>query len=146
MFLMFLLLNTKEVLAHGVNYQVREEKAVCISFYFTPKEPMSFADIEVFSPRGNATFQKGKSDKNGLFCFLPDEAGSWKIIAKGMAEHGPHGAKVDIKVNEARSLEDFTKPLIAEYIYIFIIIGFAGWIVGFAGLYLYLRTKKYTPK
>ncbi|MEN3039795.1 MAG: hypothetical protein ABDI07_11740, partial [Candidatus Kryptonium sp.] len=102
---LLIFLTKEEVMAHRIDYQVKEERAICVSFYYKSNDPMSFADVEIFSPRGNGSFQRGKSDRNGLFCFIPDEPGIWRITAKGMAEHGPHGAKVDIKVNEARSLE-----------------------------------------
>ena len=144
LFLLFLigLCFSKTLFAHEVNYQVKGAQGVCVSFFFAGGEPMDYAEIEVYAPEEKIPFQKARTDRNGIFCFMPDKKGVWKVIAKGTTEHGLHGAFVEIKIKEDLSIEEFKKPLIASYTKFFIVIGIAGWLIGFAGIYLFLKENK----
>lgn len=144
LFLLFLigLCFSKTLFAHEVNYQVKGAQGVCVSFFFAGGEPMDYAEIEVYAPGEKIPFQKARTDRNGIFCFMPDKKGVWKVIAKGTTEHGLHGAFVEIKIKEDLSIEEFKKPLIASYTKFFIVIGIAGWLIGFAGIYLFLKENK----
>lgn len=137
-----LALSFSRVLAHETNYQVKEAQTICTSFFFSDKNPMSYAEVEVYEPNGKIPFQKARTDKNGVFCFLPDKEGTWKILAKGETEHGFHGAEVEIKVNKTMNLEEFKKPLVARYTKIFIALGIVGWMLGLLGIFLYLKSSK----
>jgi len=132
----------QNVFAHEVNYQVKEEQGVCVSFFFAGGEPMNYAEIEVYAPEERIPFQKARTDKNGIFCFMPDKKGVWKVIAKGETEHGLHGAEVEVKVKEDLSIEGFKKPLVATYTKVFIALGVVGWLIGLASIYLFLKEKK----
>lgn len=144
LFLLFLigLCFSKTLFAHEVNYQVKGAQGVCVSFFFAGREPMDYAEIEVYAPEEKIPFQKARTDRNGIFCFMPDKKGVWKVIAKGTTEHGLHGAFVEIKIKEDLSIEEFKKPFIASYTKFFIVIGIAGWLIGFAGIYLFLKENK----
>jgi len=144
LFLLFLirLCFSKTLFAHEVNYQVKGAQGVCVSFFFAGGEPVDYAEIEVYAPGEKIPFQKARTDRNGIFCFMPDKKGVWKVIAKGTTEHGLHGAFVEIKIKEDLSIEEFKKPLIASYTKFFIVIGIAGWLIGFAGIYLFLKENK----
>lgn len=137
-----LVLGFSKVLAHETNYQVKEVQTICTSFFFSDKDPMSYAEVEVYAPNEKVVFQKARTDKNGIFCFLPDKEGTWKILAKGETEHGFHGTEVKIKVGKTMNLEEFKKPLIARYAKIFIALGIVGWMFGFLGIILYLKNMK----
>jgi len=139
---LFWILSFQNLFAHEVNYQVKEGKGVCVSFFFAGGEPMNYAEIEVYAPGEKIVFQKAMTDKNGIFCFMPDRDGIWQVLAKGETEHGLHGAKVEIKLNRNLSIEEFKKPLVARYTKIFIALGIAGWMVGIAGLYQMLKGFK----
>jgi len=112
LFLLFLigLCFSKTLFAHEVNYQVKGAQGVCVSFFFAGGEPMDYAEIEVYVPEEKIPFQKARTDRNGIFCFMPDKKGVWKVIAKGETEHGLHGAEVEVKVKEDLSIEGFKKP------------------------------------
>jgi nickel transport protein len=144
LFLLFLigLCFSKTLFAHEVNYQVKGAQGVCVSFFFTGGEPMDYAEIEVYAPEEKIPFQKARTDRNGIFCFMPDKKGVWKVIAKGETEHGLHGAEVEVKVKEDLSIEGFKKPLVATYTKVFIAFGIVGWLIGLAGIYLFLKEKK----
>ncbi len=132
----------QNVFAHEVNYQVKEAQGVCVSFFFAGGEPMNYAEIEVYAPEERIPFQKARTDKNGIFCFMPDKKGVWKVIAKGEIEHGLHGAEVEVKVKEDLSIEGFKKPLVATYTKFFIALGVVGWLIGLASIDLFLKEKK----
>jgi nickel transport protein len=144
LFLLFLigLCFSKTLFAHEVNYQVKGAQGVCVSFFFAGGEPMDYAEIEVYAPGEKIPFQKARTDRNGIFCFMPDKKGVWKVIAKGETEHGLHGAEVEVKVKEDLSIEGFKKPLVATYTKVFIAFGIVGWLIGLAGIYLFLKEKK----
>jgi len=144
LFLMFLLCLcfSEKLFAHEVNYQVKGAQGVCMSFFFAGGEPMDYAEIEVYAPDEKIPFQKARTDKNGIFCFMPDKNGIWKVIAKGETEHGPHGTEIEVAVKEDLSIEGFKKPLVATYTKFFIAFGIVGWLIGLIGLYLFLKEKK----
>lgn len=131
-------------LAHEVNYQVKEFQGVCVSFFFGNEEPMNYADVEVYSPTEKIVFQKGKTDKNGIFCFMPDKEGTWKLVARGETEHGFHGTEVEVKIGKEMGVEGFKKPLIARYTKFFVALGVVGWLLGLTGIFLYLKNLKKT--
>jgi hypothetical protein len=58
---------------------------------------MAFAEVKIYSPADKKTvFQEGFSDNNGVFIFIPDIDGQWRMeFNDGMG----HGAikKIDIK-------------------------------------------------
>lgn len=132
----------QNLFAHEVNYQVKEAQGVCVSFFFAGGESMSHAEVEVYAPNENIVFQKARADKNGIFCFMPDKAGIWKLISIGDSEHGMHGAQVEIKVKDDLSIESFKKPLVATYTKFFIALGVVGWLVGLVGIYMWFRNLK----
>lgn len=139
----FLFLIFKQgLLAHEVNYQVKEKEGICVSFFFTEGEPMNYAEVEVYSPDEKIVFQKARTDKNGIFCFRPDKAGIWRVVVKGETEHGMHGTKVEVKIGENLSLEGFKKPLVAMYTKFFIALGIIGWIIGLTGIFIYFKKVK----
>jgi nickel transport protein len=48
------------------------------------------------------TFQSGRTDRNGRFCFFPDAPGDWKVVVDD--EMG-HRLEVRVPVNEALVLQ-----------------------------------------
>lgn len=131
----------ESVFAHEVNYQVKEAQGVCVSFFFAGGEPMNYTEIEVYAPDEKILFQKARTDKNGIFCFMPDKKGIWKVIAREETDHGLHGAEVEVKIHEDLSIEGFKKPLVATYTKFFIAVGIVGWLIGLAGIYLFIKEK-----
>lgn len=89
--------------AHGVVYEVKEDKTIIIKVAYDDGEPMNYAEIKIFSPDNkNIEHQNGRTDKNGCFAFLPDEIGEWKVVVNdGMG----HGVVTEVKVEEAMKIE-----------------------------------------
>jgi len=103
---------------------------------------MNYAEVEVYALGEKIPFQKARTDKNGIFCFMPDKKGIWKVRVQGETEHGLHAAEVEVKVKEDLSIEGFKKPLVATYTKLFIALGIAGWFIGLSGIYLLWKQKQ----
>jgi nickel transport protein len=61
-----------------------------IRFGYTTGEAMSYARVFVYPPSSpTGEILQGTTDRNGVFCFLPDERGEWRLVAEdGMGHRG----------------------------------------------------------
>jgi nickel transport protein len=74
--------------AHGVFHQVIQKEAVMVTAEYDDGEPMSYAEVKIYSPSGGEiAHQTGRTDKNGCFAFVPDSQGEWKITLDGGMGH-----------------------------------------------------------
>jgi nickel transport protein len=48
---------------------------------------MSYAAVEIKAPNSKIVFQKGRTDRNGLFMFQPDTSGRWQAIVQDGMGH-----------------------------------------------------------
>ncbi|MGD9188973.1 MAG: hypothetical protein PVI89_12210, partial [Desulfobacteraceae bacterium] len=86
--------------AHGVSAIV-SRGGIVVSAAYDSGDPMSYAKVTISAPDGKLPFQSGRTDRNGRFCFFPDDSGVWKIlITDGMG----HGLTQQVAVDEAHSL------------------------------------------
>jgi len=93
--------------AHGVVYELKEGKTVIIKVNYDDGEPMSYAEVKIFSPDNkDIEHQNGRTDKNGCFAFLPDQIGKWKVIVN---EGTGHGVVKEVEIKEAIKIEATTK-------------------------------------
>jgi len=86
------------VQAHGTEYTAEAGKAIVIKSAYSGSEPFSFCEALVFAP-GNTknVFQKGRTDKNGFFAFVPDKPGDWTVkMNDGMG----HAINASVTVNK----------------------------------------------
>jgi hypothetical protein len=80
--------------AHGVEVTLLDGRgpfpAQVVSFSYSTGEVMSFAVIKVFAPSApRVETMQSITDRNGMFSFVPDEAGEWRITAEdGMGHKG----------------------------------------------------------
>jgi len=72
--------------AHGAKGTVRDGGITVRAVYDTG-EPMSYAKVKISAPQAELTFQSGRTDRNGRFCFFPDIAGEWKVIVDDEIGH-----------------------------------------------------------
>lgn len=108
--IIILLLISSEAEAHTVHYQV-ENKGISARIFYSPDDPVSYSQYEIFGPGDTIPYQKGRTDKNGIVSFLPDRQGKWVVNVYGESEHGMHRAQIDIDVNENLFMDSFKKPL-----------------------------------
>jgi nickel transport protein len=80
---------------HGVEvFDLSPESGpVCaVVFHYSTGEPISYASVKLYPPSGRV--QNGESlvsitDRNGVFSFVPDEAGEWRVdMEDGMGHKG----------------------------------------------------------
>lgn len=72
--------------AHGVEGKVREG-GITVTAVYDSGEPMSYARVKISAPQAELTFQSGRTDRNGRFCFFPDMEGEWEIVVDDEMGH-----------------------------------------------------------
>jgi nickel transport protein len=125
-------------MAHSVHYQV-ENKGISVRVFYAEDDPASYSSFEIFGPGDTIPHQKGRTDRNGFVSFLPDRQGEWVINVYGESEHGMHGARVVVSVNENLFMESFKKPLVAKYTKAFVGISF---LLMFFGAWALLKARR----
>ncbi len=75
------------VWGHGTEGITQVAKGILASAGYDDGEPMSYAAVEIIGPDSSTPFQKGRTDRNGMFMFLPDQSGNWKIVVKDQIGH-----------------------------------------------------------
>ena len=101
MFLGVVFLLPGVIYAHGVKGKVGSGGMVVTAQYDTG-EPMSYAKVNISAPGAKLTFQSGRTDRNGRFCFFPDGPGDWKVVVDD--EMG-HRLEVTVPVDETMALQ-----------------------------------------
>ncbi len=87
--------------AHGVRGKTGIG-GVVVSAEYDTGEPMSYAKVNISAPEAKLSFQSGRTDRNGRFCFFPDIQGDWKVVVDdGMG----HRLEVKVPVDETLTLQ-----------------------------------------
>lgn len=103
--------------AHGVSYEMVETSpAVTFKSTFSNGNPIAYGEVLIYAP-GNADveYQNGRTDQNGVFSFLPDRSGTWKVEVDGGLGHKLI-FNVDVAESDGNTLAGKTeeKPLQAS--------------------------------
>jgi len=62
--------------------------AVVLRCTYAGRDPVSFAAVQVYAPASSqAEFQTGRTDRHGVFSFVPDEPGSWRVVVDDEEGH-----------------------------------------------------------
>lgn len=74
---------------HGVTYGVSDNYSVAVRFGYAGGEPMSYAETKVYGPESSADveYQNGRTDAAGLFAFVPNVAGKWRVVTRDSQGH-----------------------------------------------------------
>jgi hypothetical protein len=94
LFIGAVLLVPMALFGHGVEASEKtggdRDSVRVIRFAYTTGEAMLYARVVVYPPSNPAReILLGTTDRNGIFCFLPDERGEWRIVAEdGMGHRG----------------------------------------------------------
>lgn len=94
---------------HGTDYSlVKDANLAAIEFHYSDGEPMSYAEVLVFSPQNRQVeHQNARTDKHGKFAFCPDIQGAWLITANdGMG----HLCEATVAIGPETSFEKAAKP------------------------------------
>ncbi len=135
-FYIIMLWGENSALAHGVEYEIRENKAAIIKISYDDGEPMSYAEVKIFSPyNAGIEYQNGRTDSNGCFAFIPDKPGEWKVVVNdGMG----HGISKKVTIMEGLNVDIVNKGF---YRWQKLITGISI-IFGLTGLIFYIRVRK----
>lgn len=84
-----LLVSYSSASGHGVTCRRVAEPALAVMFAYSDGEPMSYAETRVFGPQSSPDleFQNGRTDARGIFGFIPDRPGNWRIEASDGMGH-----------------------------------------------------------
>ena len=74
---------------HGVTHGFIHEGAVAVQFSYSGGEPFSYCQVKVFGPGDDPDleFQNGRTDARGVFAFVPDRTGTWRMVAWDESGH-----------------------------------------------------------
>jgi len=86
---------------HGAMGKV-DAGGIAVTAQYDTGEAMSYAKVNISAPGAELTFQSGRTDRNGRFCFFPDASGDWKVVVDD--EMG-HRLEVKVPVNETLTLQ-----------------------------------------
>ena len=104
-FLAMIFLLPPAVYAHAVRGKISAGGLVVTAEYDTG-EPMSHAKVKILAPGAKLTFQSGRTDRNGRFCFFPDTGGDWKVV---LDDEIGHRLEVMATVDEAMKLKTINR-------------------------------------
>ena len=80
---------------HGVAGSIDPEHGYQVTAMYDDGEPMSYAAVEIKAPDSKTAFQTGRTDRNGIMMFLPDQPGRWQaVVSDGMG----HRLEVETEV------------------------------------------------
>ncbi|MFQ3616317.1 MAG: carboxypeptidase-like regulatory domain-containing protein [Cyanobacteriota bacterium] len=103
--------------AHGVDITYQETRAIALEARYDGGQPMSGAQVAVFSPADPQTpWLRGTADESGRFIFSPDPAqpGNWEVQVR-QAGHGeilviPVGGEAAADTGDATSAAESSAP------------------------------------
>lgn len=128
--------------AHTVDYQVDHTQAVVVTVRLG-EEIASYSEYKIFPPdQTDPPFQLGRTDAQGRLAFLPDRLGTWTVLVEADSQHGLHGAKVEIQVDDKITASLATRPLVARHTRLVVGISL---LIGIFGLTALWRSRRPRP-
>ena len=116
------------LLAHGVGYAI-VGGAVAVKGEYLEGRPMAYAEAEVWEPDGTEAAQHGSADRHGIFAFVPDRDGVWRVtLDDGMG----HRVEAVVEIGAGAPASGMTKGstlaggLSAAVVGVSLIFGFFG--------------------
>ncbi len=75
--------------AHGLHLKAEEAGGgvIVVRAGYDPGGPVALADVTISPPGDGPPFQRGQTDVNGGFAFLPDAPGQWRITVNDGSGH-----------------------------------------------------------
>lgn len=117
-----ILLFSVAALAHGVSYQrLQADGAKAFQAVYSSGEPVAYGEVVIFGPEDDVVeFQNGRTDKHGVFAFIPDGSGIWNVEVNAGMGHKlsfemsvtPQDAVVNEQTNTSGKIDSgFSKTL-----------------------------------
>jgi nickel transport protein len=100
-------------LRHGIEVKFTlNAPAVVVTCTYSGSDTVADAEFVLFTPAGeNEEFQRGHTDNNGVFSFIPDVAGEWKVVVD---DGQGHREEVSVHVTETFLSDAEITPATAE--------------------------------
>jgi len=132
---LFLLLLPALLAAHDLTSTVTlAAPAVIVRSVYGGSEPVAFAKVEVFAPdAGSTQHQAGSTDRRGVFSFVPDGPGVWRVVVDDEEGHRAESF-VEVPANFSRGAVTVgAQPSRVEraMLGVALIIGATGFLYGF---------------
>lgn len=81
---------------HGTRGTTEVADGIRLTARYDDGEPMRYAAVTVHAPDGDTEFQTGRTDRNGIFMFAPDQSGKWRVIVEdGIGHRLVVGRRID---------------------------------------------------
>lgn len=86
---LLVLLAALPIWAHDLQVTWQQQGSVVIvRSAYAGTESCAYASVEIFGPGDTKTeFQNGRTDAKGMFSFVPDRAGNWRIVVDDELGH-----------------------------------------------------------
>jgi nickel transport protein len=132
---LFLLLLPAMLAAHDLTSMVTlAAPAVIVRSVYGGSEPVAFAKVQVFAPGGDSTqHQAGSTDRRGVFSFVPDGPGVWRVVVDDEEGHRAESS-VDVPANfSTGAVTVGTQPSRLEraLLGVALMVGLTGFLYGF---------------
>lgn len=86
--IMILFTTAPFLLGHGVTVTTgKKYPCVMVNARYHGSKALVNASVTIRFEKEKKEFQKGNTDKNGNFCFLPDKAGQWTVTVDDLIGH-----------------------------------------------------------
>lgn len=83
-----LLLTAWLACAHDLQVAIeRAAPVVLVKASYAGTEPAAFAQVDVYGPGSHTAFQNAHTDARGVFAFLPDAPGAWRVVVDDELGH-----------------------------------------------------------
>ena len=93
------------IYAHGIKYNILNEKIIGIQVLTESDEPLSMAKVVITGPGGKEKKLETFTDKNGIFYFHPKHKGDWKIK---ILDNTGHGLVMNWFVDDSMNISDLS--------------------------------------
>lgn len=119
-----------------VEAEFRAPSAIVQASYYD-KAQSKDADVDVYPPgESSDPFVSGRTDPNGVFAFVPDQAGAWRVVVD---DGRGHRESIDVAVDDLGASQPFAAR--AERNPVDRALGGVGVIFGLTGLWLWRRSR-----
>ncbi|MBL8294860.1 MAG: hypothetical protein JNN08_23645 [Bryobacterales bacterium] len=132
---LFLLLLPALLPAHDLASTVTlAAPTVIVRSVYGGSEPVAFAKVQVFAPGdGSPQHQAGSTDRRGMFSFVPDGPGTWRVVVDDEEGHRTENS-VEVPANfSTGTVTVGTQPSRLEraLLGIALMVGLTGFLYGF---------------
>jgi nickel transport protein len=134
-FLFLMVLAAAILSAHDIEITVEHAPpSVVVRTTYAGTEPAPYAAVLVYAPgKPDTEYQNGRTDKNGVFSFVPNQGGEWRFVVDDEMGHRTELAiPVDLTRNAAEGAVSAQMPLRLKLVTgLSVILGLTGLLYGY---------------